>query len=151
MEGEGLSHFPLFMDLSGALCVVVGGGTIAARRAEVLVRFGARVVVISPDWRGKAEGVHWIPRPYIPGDLEGAFLAVAATDCRDVNRQVGREAKALGIPVTVADCREECTFFFPAICTGGGVVAGVVSQNGEDHRRTAGAARAVRKALEELY
>ena len=58
--------------------------------------------------------------------------------------------RALGIPVTVADCRAECTFYFPAVCEGGGVTAGLISQHGADHRRAARAARAVRQALEGL-
>lgn len=147
---EKASHFPLFVDLRGKLCVVVGGGSIAVRRVEILRRFGAEITVISPTWRGGEDGVHWLQRPYAPGDLEGAFLAVAATDDRSVNRQVGEEAGRLKIPVTVADCRKECTFFFPAICEGGGAVAGVISREGTDHRRATHAARAVRRALEEL-
>ena len=86
----------------------------------------------------------------MPGDLAGAFLAVAATDDREVNRSVGEEARKLGIPVSVADRREECTFFFPAVCEHRGVTVGLVSHSGGDHRRAAEAASAVRKALEEL-
>ena len=78
-------------------------------------------------------------RPYAPGDLAGAALAVAATDDRAVNRAVGEEAKVQGIPVSVADCPEECTFFFPAVCTGENLVAGVIGR-GDDHARTARAA-----------
>lgn len=147
---ESTSHFPLFVDLTGRPCVIVGGGAIAARRAEVLVRFGGAVTVIAPTWRGGVPGARWERRTYRPGDLAGAFLAVAATDDRAVNRQVGEEARALGIPVSVADCREECSFFFPAVCEGGGVTAGLVSRGGRDHARTARAARAVRKTLEGL-
>lgn len=147
---ENASHFPLFVDLTGRRCVVVGGGTIAARRAGVLSRFGAQVVVVAPAWTGDVPAAQWVARCYAPGDLEGAFLAVAATDDRAVNRQVGEDAKARGIPVTVADCRAECTFFFPAVCEAGGAVAGVISQEGTDHHRAAQAARAVRQALEGL-
>ena len=147
---ENTSRFPLFVDLTGRRCVIVGGGAIAARRAAVLSRFGAAVTVIALIWTGDVPGVDWQARLYAPGDLKGAFLAVAATDDRSVNRQVGEEARALGIPVTVADCRDECTFFFPAVCEGGGVTAGLISQHGADHRRAARAARAVRQALEEL-
>lgn len=143
-------HFPLFVDLNGKRCVIVGGGGIAVRRAGVLARFGAEVTVISPDWSGDAGEIRWLRRSYAPGDLDGAYLAVAATDNRDVNRQIGCDAKALGIPIAVADCREECTFFFPAVCEGGGAVAGVVSREGSDHRRAAEAAKAVRAALEGL-
>lgn len=147
---ENASRFPLFVDLTGRRCVIVGGGAIARRRAEVLSRFGAAVTVIAPTWAGAVPGVDWQARPYAPGDLKGAFLAVAATDDRSVNRQVGEEARTLGIPVTVADCREECTFFFPAVCEGGGVTAGLISRHGTDHHRAARAARAVRQALEGL-
>ena len=68
---------------------------------------------------------------------------------RPVNRAVGEEAKVQGIPVSVADCPEECTFFFPAVCTGENLVAGVIGR-GDDHARTARAARAIRSALEGL-
>ncbi|MCI8492076.1 MULTISPECIES: precorrin-2 dehydrogenase/sirohydrochlorin ferrochelatase family protein [Anaerotruncus] len=147
---QNTPHFPLFVDLTGKRCVVVGGGPVAARRADILARFGAVITVVSPVWGGSAGNIQWLRRPYVPGDLDGAYLAVAATDNRDVNRQVGRDARALGIPVTVADCRDECTFFFPAVCEGGGAVAGVVSLEGNDHQRAAEAARAIRTALEGL-
>lgn len=61
----------------------------------------------------------------------------------------GRRPKVQGIPVSVADCPEECTFFFPAVCTGENLVAGVIGR-GDDHARTARAARAIRSALEGL-
>ena len=123
---------------------------MAARRAEILTRFGGRVTVIAPEWTGEVSGVRWERRTYMSGDLEGAFLAVAATNDRKVNHQVGEEARGLGIPVSVADCRAECSFFFPAICQGGGVTAGLVSWKGGDHVRAARAAQAVRKMLEGL-
>lgn len=50
-------RFPLFVDLEGARAVVVGGGTVACRRIQVLLRFGAYVTVIAPDWREPVEGV----------------------------------------------------------------------------------------------
>lgn len=142
-------HFPLFVDLRNQKLVVVGGGTIARRRINTLLSFGGELTVIAPSLSGPPEGFTWLPRPYAPGDLDGAFLAVAATDDREVNRQVGEEAKARGIPVSVCDRKEECTFFFPAICEGDGLIAGVVSR-GADHHLTARAARAIRRTLEEL-
>ena len=108
------------------------------------------MTVIAPRCKNPPQGIQWEGRPYAPGDLAGAALAVAATDDRAVNRAVGEEAKVQGIPVSVADCPEECTFFFPAVCEHGGVTVGLVSHSGGDHRRAAEAASAVRKALEEL-
>lgn len=142
-------RFPLFLDLLGKRAVVVGGGPVACRRAGVLARFGAEVTLIAPACEAPEAGISWEKRGYRPGDLAGAALAVAATSDRSVNRQVGEEARAMGIPVSVADCPAECTFFFPAVCTGPSLVAGVVGR-GDDHRLTARAAKAIRKTLEEL-
>ena len=105
--------------------------------------------MVAPELSCRAEGLDWIPRPYRPGDLEGAFLAIAATADRQVNHQVWEEARRLGIPVSVADCEAECTFYFPAVCAGEDLIAGVVS-SGKDHHKTARAAREIRRVLEEL-
>lgn len=142
-------RFPMFIDLHGRRAVVVGGGKIGLRRAGVLLSFGASVTIIAPECACVPEGVTYIPRPYGTGDLSGAFLAVAATNDRSINRQVGQEAASAGIFVSVADSKEESTFFFPAICAGGGLISGVVSK-GEDHHKTARAARAIRSVLEEM-
>ena len=141
--------FPLFIDLSGQPVTVVGGGKVGRRRVEALLSFGALVTVIDPEESPWPEGVTLLPRPYRMGDLAGAVLAVAATDDRAVNRQVGLEAKERAVPVSVADCAAECSFFFPAICQGQGLVAGLVSEDG-NHKKTARAAAAVRKLLREM-
>ncbi|WP_347563616.1 NAD(P)-dependent oxidoreductase [Pseudoflavonifractor sp. 524-17] len=140
-------YFPLFVNLRGARAVIVGGGPVAARRAAVLARFGAQVTVVAPCLTGEFGEINHIPRPYRPGDLAGAAVVVAATGDRQVNRQVGEEARRARLPVSVADRREECTFYFPAICEGNQVVAGVVSR-GDSHKDAARAAAAIRQALE---
>ena len=142
-------RFPLFVDLSGKKAVVVGGGTVGLRRAAILRDFGAAVTVISPAPGEPLEGISHLARNYRAGDLAGAFLAVAATDDRAVNRAVWEEARTRSVPVNVCDCPGECDFFFPAICRSGDLVAGVTG-GGADHRRTARAAAAIRKTLEEL-
>ena len=78
-----------------------------------------------------------------------AFLAVAATDDRAVNHRIAADCAALGIPCSVADSAAESTFFFPAVCEGGGLTAGVVS-DGTQHDKTARAAKRIRTVLEEL-
>lgn len=145
----GNSRFPLFIDLTGRRAVVVGGGTVGLRRAEALRRFGAEVTVISPRLAGPLPGAVHLPRAYRDGDLAGAFLAVAATDDRAVNAAVGREARRVGAVFNRSDCPAECGFFFPAICEGRNLVAGVVG-DGSSHRQTAQAARRVREILEEV-
>ena len=142
-------HFPMFIDLRDKKILVVGGGTIAQRRIAVLLSFGAKVTIVAPETQTVPKGALYLPRPYETGDLEGAFFCVAATDKREVNHQVYLDAKAAGIPASIADCREECSFFFPAVCRGENLVAGVVS-DGTDHHKTARAAKAIRSALEEV-
>lgn len=143
----GSKRFPLFVDLTGKRAVVIGGGPVGLRRAEVLADFGAEVTVISPSLVREAAGVRYEPRVYAPGDLAGAFLAVAAAGDRAVNDAVGREARRLGIFFNRSDCPAECDFFFPAICQGDGMVAGLTG-DGTDHGKTARMAKKIRKILE---
>jgi len=139
-------RFPLFVDLTEKPVVIVGGGNIALRRIEVLLQFGADITVIAPAAKELPEGVKRLRRGYMYGDLEGAFLVIAATDNRSVNRAVGQEACERDIPVSVADCQDECSFYFPAICLGDALVAGIVSDDG-NHKRTVNAANAIREVL----
>lgn len=149
-ESCPLPRFPLFVSLAGKAALVVGGGSIAARRVRVLLEFGAEVTVVSPSLCPQleelAERIHWKRMRYDQIDQHYA-LAVAATDERDVNRQVGEDAAARGIPVSVADRKEESTFWFPAIARTDGLVAGIISTGG-DHAAVKQAAAAVRRALE---
>lgn len=142
-------RFPVFLDLTGRRAVVLGGGAVGLRRAEALARFGAEVTVISPRLAREPAGVRHIARGYQAGDLAGAFLAVAATDDPAVNAAAGREARELGVLFNRADVRAECDFFFPAVCEGGGLTAGVVG-DGSDHHRTADAAKRIRETLQSL-
>ncbi len=139
-------RFPLFVDLTGKRAVVVGGGTVGLRRAEALARFGAEVTVISPVLSRRAEGICHVARPYAAGDLRGAYLAVAAADDPAVNGTVGREARRLGVLFNRSDCPADCDFFFPALCEGDGMVAGLAG-DGTDHGRTARTAKIIRKIL----
>lgn len=141
-------RFPLFIDLTGKSAVVIGGGAIGLRRAEVLLRFGAKVTVVSPALARPSEGIVHLARPYKAGDLKGAFLAIAATDNTAVNDAVEAEARSAGTLFNRSDDQSRCDFFFPAVCEGAGLIAGVVGDGG-DHRKTAEAARRIRKVLEE--
>ncbi len=140
-------RFPLFVSLAGRKCAVFGAGKIAARRAKILRRFGAEVVVTAPEARADIAVDHC--RGYEKSGLSGVFLAVAATDDRAVNHQIAADCRACGIPCSVADAAAESTFFFPAVCEGGGLIAGVVS-DGAAHEKTAQAAKRIRTVLEGL-
>ena len=93
-------YYPVFLDLKGKLCVLIGGGEVAERKAQGLLECGAEVTMISPtatpDIRARAaEGqLTWHQREYRHGDLEGAFLAIAATDQETVNEAISEEARS---------------------------------------------------------
>lgn len=107
-------YYPIFLDVEGMEVVIVGGGRVAARKAAGVAEAGARVRVIAPRVAAGLRADEVRRRKYRAGDLRGAVLAFAATDDRRVNHAVAREARRRGIPVNVADAREECTFIVPA-------------------------------------
>ena len=107
--------------------MVVGGGGVAARKTRGLLESGARAVVISPEVRPEIleMDVEVHDRPYAPGDLAGASLAFAATDSREVNAAVTREAGDLGVPVNVADRPGDGDFALPSVLRRGGLQVAV--------------------------
>lgn len=138
----------MFLDLSGRRCVVIGGGKVAGRKARKLLQARAEVVVISPETEPEIESVavEVHRRPYREGDLEGAYLAFAATDVREVNAAVAREAKERGIPVNVADKPAEGDFAVPSTLRRGRLQV-AVSTGGA----SPALARKIRLKLEESF
>ena len=126
-----------------------GGGAVSLRRVQTLLSFSCRITIISPKICAELKklaqtgDIHWYPRPYQAGDCDGAYLVAACTNCRQVNHQIAEECYLKHIPVSVADQKEECTFFFPAVIQEEGVVLGISSQ-GTDHRLVSHVANRIR-------
>lgn len=148
--------FPMFVSLSGRQAAVIGGGQIACRRVSTLLSFGCRIRVISPELCPKllemaqCGQIQWEKRTYQQGDLDGAYLAVAAADCRQVNHAVYLECRQKGVLASIADCKEECDFYFPAVIRKGPMVIGV-NGGGGDHRRVRLTADWLREHQEEIF
>ena len=140
--------YPIFLDLSGRRCVVVGGGAVAMRKARKLLQAGAEVVVVSPAVLSELEsiGAEIRYRPYEAGDLEGADLAFTATDSREVNAAVAREARERGVLVNAADKPSEGDFAVPSTLRRGGLQV-AVSTGGASPTL----ARRIRKELEASF
>jgi siroheme synthase-like protein len=119
--------YPVNLVVAGRRCVVVGGGSVAARKVQGLVAAGADVVVVAPSVGDavRAEGVAVIERAYRSGDLDGAWLAIAATDDADVNRQVHADGDAARVWVNAADDPPACSFTLPAVVRQGPVMVAV--------------------------
>lgn len=112
--------YAAFLDLQDRPVLVVGGGSVAARKARVLADAGARLTVVSPETCPdvdalESEGRASVERrPYRTDDVQGAWLIVAATGDRAVNRQVYKDAEEQGTFCNVVDCPELCSFQVPA-------------------------------------
>jgi uroporphyrin-III C-methyltransferase/precorrin-2 dehydrogenase/sirohydrochlorin ferrochelatase len=115
------AYFAAFLDLRGKPAVVVGGGEVAAQKAEALLRSGARVTAIAPELGARlAEltllgAVRHEPKRFAPGDLVGAEIAIAATDDPSINEAVSAAARSLHVPVNVADNPALCSFIMPSV------------------------------------
>jgi precorrin-2 dehydrogenase/sirohydrochlorin ferrochelatase len=100
--------YPVALQVTGRLCLVVGGGAVGARKAAALADAGAEVSVVSPTLSADAlalvndERVKHIAEPFTAAHLDGVFLVIAATDNPAVNAEVAREAKQRGLLVNMA-------------------------------------------------
>jgi len=151
-DKERLEFFPLFISSEGKKALVIGGGKIAARRIGTLLRFAFEITVVAPEVLPEIEEsqnggqLTLLRREFEDSDLDGAFLVVAATDRREVNRDIGALAAQLGIFASVADAREECSFLFPAIAANDTIVAGLTS-GGKNPRAVSEIAQRIREIL----
>jgi uroporphyrin-III C-methyltransferase/precorrin-2 dehydrogenase/sirohydrochlorin ferrochelatase len=97
-----MRYYPVFLDLAGQLCIVLGDGKFAVEKAASLREAGANVRVLSA-------------RDYWPGVLAGARLVVDASEDEEINRLSWQEAEAAGILINVVDRPAQCRFIAPAI------------------------------------
>lgn len=116
-----MKYYPAFISLKHRRCVIIGGGEIAERKCETLLACDARVVVIAPHitttlraW-SDAQRFEYYARSYQHGDLEGAFIVIAATDHAEVNAAVWREAEARQCLCNCVDDPPHCNFIVPSI------------------------------------
>ena len=126
-----MDYLPIFIDLRGRRCLVVGGGEVAARKTDLLLQAGAAVQAVAPalgpgmqalvdDGRiGHRDGKFHEP------DLDGAQLVIAASDDRAANARVAELADSRGVPVNVVDDPALCRFIMPAIIDRSPVLAAV--------------------------
>jgi siroheme synthase-like protein len=130
--------------LTGRRCVVIGGGEVGLEKVEGLLACDASVVLVAPDAvpalrELAAEGsIEWRQRSYEAGDLEGALIAIAATNHTDVNIRVFDDAEARAMLVNVVDVPPLCNFILPAIVRTGPLAIAI---------STAGASPALAKRM----
>jgi precorrin-2 dehydrogenase / sirohydrochlorin ferrochelatase len=120
-------YYPIYIDIEDRDVVIIGGGNVCARKAETMMKYGARVTIVSPDFTEEieqwaAEGKLALKRKhYEDADLEGANIVIASTDHQSVNEQIAADCRRRRIPVNVVDVTPLCEFIVPAIIEKGSI------------------------------
>ncbi|WP_434998371.1 NAD(P)-dependent oxidoreductase [Vibrio scophthalmi] len=129
-----MQYFPIFLDLKAKPVLVVGGGEVACRKVDSLVRAGAMVTIVSPAIDDYLKGLvaqdecHWIQNFYSKDQLSRRYVQVwATTDNPDLNHQVHHDAKQLGLLVNVVDDLPYCDFITPSMINRGRIQVAISS------------------------
>lgn len=147
-----MKYYPVFLDIRDKKCVVVGGGEVAARKAERLIECGAEVFVISPKLTPelavleKKNLICHVASEYTTHFIDGAALVIGATDDEKTNARIANDARVKGIPVNIVDDPQKCDFILPALVQRGDLAIAVGTGG-----KSPALARHVREELEVIY
>ncbi|SRR5581483_6190054 len=120
-------YYPIYLDIEGRSVVIIGGGNVCARKAETMMKYGARVTVVAPEMTDEIEAweregcLATKRKHYEASDLEGANIVIASTDDQRVNEQIAADCRERRIPVNVVDVTPLCEFIVPAIIEKGSI------------------------------
>lgn len=126
-----MDYLPIFLQITNQHCLVVGGGSIAARKVALLRKAQARVTVISPELCDELKklsddgAIQYAAREFVDADLERCVLVIAATNQKSVNEKISELANQLRLPVNVVDNPDLCSFIMPSIIDRSPVVIAV--------------------------
>lgn len=147
-----MRYYPIFLDIRGRPCLVIGGGKVAERKVLSLLDAGARVTVISPTLTRslnklyRERKIEHYPRAYEKGDVRGFYMAFSATNDRAVNRMIAEEAKEEMVFLNVVDEPELCDFIVPSLVKRGDLLI-AISTSG----KSPALARQIRLELEQRF
>lgn len=128
-----MDYLPLFFDLRGKWCLLVGGGAVATRKARLLVKAGAVLRVVAPEIEpelmelAEASGGELVQAAYSAEQLGDCVFVVSATDDEAVNQAVAADCRARQLPVNVVDNPALCTVITPAIVDRNPLLIGISS------------------------
>ena len=147
-----MGYYPIFVEMTGRPCAVVGGGLVAERKVAALFEAGARVTVISPNlttclqsWASEGRLNH-VARDYRRGDLGGFEMVFVATDNAEVNAAIARDGREQRVWVNSADDLSHCDFILPSVLRRGELVVAVGTGGSSP-----ALARAIREELESYF
>jgi len=116
-----MSYYPVFLQLEDKIALVVGGGKVAQRKVETLLRYGASIHIVSKVLTDKLKQLIEINKVRLLGEemreefLDGAFIVIAATDDKELNSKVSESARKRGLLVNAVDQPADCNFIVPSI------------------------------------
>lgn len=128
-----MRYYPMFVNLAGKRCLVVGAGQVGRRKIATLASCGAAEVLVidtrQPDGECAAlldlPAVRYECRPFEEADLDGRFVVIASTSSEELNWRVSRECARRGILCNIVDQPEKCSFIVPAMFTQGELTVAV--------------------------
>jgi len=122
-----MKYYPIFLDMKGRDCLVVGGGEVGLRKAKALEKCGANVKVISVRFSDRFDKIKVCleKKEYEKKDVNGMFLVFAATNNAALNQEIKRDASQLHILCNVADAPDESDFLLPATVDKGDLIVAV--------------------------
>lgn len=126
--------YPIYIDLEDKPCLVVGGGTVAERKVESLLEYGAKVLLVSPKVTETINNyaqkglIKWEERSFVTTDLEDVFLVYIATNDNATNQIIAEECKARKILVNAVDDPPNCDFFVPALVRRGSLAIAISTE-----------------------
>ncbi|MEW6170788.1 MAG: bifunctional precorrin-2 dehydrogenase/sirohydrochlorin ferrochelatase [Candidatus Omnitrophota bacterium] len=130
-------YYPIALDIKNRVVKVIGGGRVAQRKVKILLSFGPKIKIISPnltiDLKNlvRKKKITYLKRIYKKGDLKDAFLVIAATSDNKVNRDVYKEALKKKILINVVDNSKLSNFISPAVLEKKGLMI-TVSSHGKN-------------------
>jgi len=116
-----MAKYPIYLELSGRRVVIIGAGAVAVRKAQALLAAGARLVIVAEHVNDmltalcQGTNAKLIKSRYSKDYLVGAMLAIAATNNRQLNKQIYKDCQELEILCNVVDEPQLCDFFVPAV------------------------------------
>ncbi len=147
-----MAKYPIFLELGDRRSVVIGGGSVAARKAQALLNAGTRLVVVAERIDNmmtlvcQGKNAELIKSSYSKDYLAGAVLAIAATNNNQLNKQIYKDCQELEILCNVVDVPELCDFYVPAVVKRGDLQIAIGTEG-----RCPAYAGHIRKKLETIF
>lgn len=158
-----MAYFPFYIDISDKFCLVVGGGKIALRKIQILLKFDAKIIVIAPnicediyiikksyDEKNDNDRILLYKKKFVDDDIVNAEFVIAATNDKLLNSHISEICKKNNKMINVVDVKEECSFVFPAIIKNEELVISI-STGGNSPAMAAKIKNDIQKFIPEYY